>query len=70
MLRSIYDKRSKVCDCSKTWWDEELLYQVRKTSQMRKENEEEGMNQEDRMRSWKAEKERKRIMVRGKKKEY
>ena len=68
-LRRLCDKRIKVCERSKRWWDDELSDQLKKTRKTRKEKEEEGINQEGKVRRWKAEKEKMRAIVREKKKE-
>lgn len=56
LLRSLCDKRIKVCECSKWWWEKELSDQLRKTRQTRKGKEGVGINQEERVRRWKREK--------------
>ena len=69
-LRNLRDKRIKVCKLSKMWWNEELLKQLKKTRTTRKGKKGEGINQEGRLRRWKTEKEKIRLIVRYKKKEY
>ena len=69
-LRGLSDKRIKVCNKSKRWWEEELSTQLKKTRRTRKGKEGEGIKQEGRVRRWKAKKEKMRSMVREKKKEY
>ena len=49
-LRNLYNKRMKVCERSKRWWDKELSNQLKKTRRTRKEKEGEGINQEGRVR--------------------
>ena len=68
-LRKLSDKRIQVCEKSKRWWDDELLNQLKKTRRTRIGNGEEGINQEGRIKRWKAEKENIRTMVREKEKE-
>ena len=59
----------EVCKQSKSWWDEELWKQVRNTRRTKKTKKAEGINQKGRVRMWKAEKEKMKMMVREKKKE-
>ena len=68
-LRTFCDKRMKVCEQSKRWWNNELSDPLKKTRRTRKEKEGEGINQEGRVKRWKVEKEKMRTMVREKKKE-
>ena len=58
-----------MCERSKRWWDDELSGQLKKTRRMRRGKGEEGLNQEDKVRRWKVEKEKMRTMVREKKKD-
>ena len=68
-LRILYDKRIAVCERLKRWWDEELSNQLKRTRKTRKGKEKDGVNQEERVRRWKAEKEKMRSMVSEKEKE-
>ena len=68
-LRSLCNKTIEVCDCSKRCWDKELLDQLRKMRRTRKGKEGERINQEGRVRRWKAEKKKLRMMVKEKKKQ-
>ena len=49
LLRSLCNKRIKVYERSKRWWDKELSNQLQKTRQIRKEKEGAGINQEGRV---------------------
>ena len=69
-LRTLSNNRIKVCNRLQRWWDEELSVQLKKTSRRRKGKEGEWITQEGRVRRWKLEKEKIRLIVREKKKEF
>ena len=68
-LETLCDKQIRVYKRLKRWWNDELSDQLKKTRRMRKGKEVEGLNQGERARRWKAEKEKIKAMVREKKKE-